>query len=436
VAFHDLGFIHNYFQEIKLEVVPYLTPTPADALRAVSAGKSTYAVVASLPASYLIKEMRLTNLVPVAKSVVSVKYCFAVRKDETELLSRINEGLAILKQTGRYQTIYDSWLGALEDPGIPWRKVLKYGSIPTALFTAIIVASLLWSRTLSRQVALRTAALEKEIQERKRSAEELHLRQQQLVQADKMASLGTLVSGVAHEINNPNAQILMNLPLISDFVADTRPILDDYFERNGDFQVAGLPYSRLGSRIGEKLSETQESAGKVKRIVEDLKNFARRDSQEVNDLLNLNIIAQAAIRLVDNTIRKSTQRFEATFAEGLPQIRGNGLRIEQVIINLLLNACQALPHDSRGIFLATTFQGADVILEIRDEGAGIAPENLHLLTDPFFTTKREQGGTGLGLSVSIGIVKEHGGALTFASTLGQGTTATLRLPAIPGKAQP
>jgi len=438
VAFHDLGFIHNYFQEIKLDVIPFLTPTPADALRAVASGKSTYAVVASLPASYLIKSMRLTNLVPVAKSVVSVKYCFAVRKDDTELLSRINEGLAIVKQTGRHQAIYDRWLGVWEDQGIPWMKILKYGSIPAALFTAILIASLLWSRTLSRQVAIRTADLEKEILERKRAAEELHMRQQQLVQADKMASLGTLVSGVAHEINNPNAQILMNLPLISDFLADTRPILDEYYTRHGDFQVAGLPYSRLGAKIGEKLNETQDSAGKVKRIVEDLKNFARRDSQEINDPLNLNVIAQTAIRLVDNTIRKSTQRFEASFAEDLPQIQGNALRIEQVIINLLLNACQAIEEDSQGIFLSTRFQSAteDVILEVRDEGLGIASEDLHQLTDPFFTTRREQGGTGLGLSVSIGIVKEHGGTLEFASTPGQGATVTLRLPAILGKVQP
>lgn len=163
VAFHDLGFIHNYFQEIKLDVVPFLTPTPADALRAVASGKSTYAVVASLPVSYLIKEMRLTNLVPVAKSIVSVKYCFAVRKDDAELLSRINEGLAILKQTGQYQVIYDRWLGILEDQGIPWKKILKYGSIPAAIFIAILIASLLWSRILRREVAIRTADLEREI---------------------------------------------------------------------------------------------------------------------------------------------------------------------------------------------------------------------------------------------------------------------------------
>ncbi len=430
VAFHDRGFIHNYFSEIDLKVVPTLTNTPADALRAVASGKSDYAVVASLPASYLIKEMGLTNLTPMAKSVVAVKYCFAVRKGDTELLSRINEGLAILRHTGRYQAIYDHWLGRLEDPGIPWKTVLKYGSIPAALFVVILSATLLWSRTLRRQVALRTAALEQEVQERKRAAEELQLRQQQLLQADKMASLGTLVSGVAHEINNPNALILMNLPLISDYLADTRAIVEEHYAHQGDFQVAGLPYSRIGGRIGDKVQETLDSALKVKRIVEDLKNFARRDLPAASERLDLNVIVQAAVRLVENTIRKSTTDFTTVYAADLPTFLGSAQRIEQVVINLLLNACQALEHDGQGIRVTTRLDTGrgELVLQIVDAGAGIAPEDLPKLTDPFFTTKREQGGTGLGLSVSIGIVKDHHGTLAFDSRPGQGTTVTLRLP--------
>jgi polar amino acid transport system substrate-binding protein len=342
--------------------------------------------------------------------VVSVKYCFAVRKEDAELLSRINEGLAILKETGQYQVIYNRWLGVLEDQGIPWLKVLKYGSVPAALFLLILVVTLLWSRTLSRQVAIRTAALEQEIQERKRAAEELRLKQQQLI----------------------HALILLNLPMVSDYLADTRTIIEEHFAQHGDFQVAGLPYSKLGPRIGEKLQEAQDSAGKVKRIVEDLKDFARLDSQGFDDTVDLNIIAQTSVRLVENTLRKTTQRFQASYAEDLPRSRGNALRIEQVIINLLLNACQAIRSDTEGIFLSTRFEAGsgEVVLELRDEGIGIDPEHLPHLTDPFFTTKREQGGTGLGLSVSIGIVKEHRGTLDFASAPGQGTTATFRLPAI------
>jgi polar amino acid transport system substrate-binding protein len=117
-------------------------------------------------------------------------------------------------------------------------------------------------------------------------------------------------------------------------------------------------------------------------------------------------------------------------------VRGDAQRLEQVIVNLLLNACQALPDPERAVVLATRLDGAGerVVVEVRDEGVGIAPEHLPRLTEPFFTTRREAGGTGLGLSISAGIVKEHGGTLDFAAAPGGGTVVTLSLPALPREA--
>jgi len=141
-------------------------------------------------------------------------------------------------------------------------------------------------------------------------------------------------------------------------------------------------------------------------------------------------VTMAAVRLIRNIIRKATDSFAARYDEKLPAIRGNSQRIEQVVVNLILNACQALPERTRGIILKT-YQDAHrrmVVLELTDEGTGIAPELLPYITDPFYTTKREHGGTGLGLSVSTIIVKEHGGLLSFKSTPGKGTTVTLSLP--------
>ncbi len=430
LAFHNRGFIHDFLVEKGIHAKLTLTDTQADALRQVAAGKVEYAVVASLPAAYIIKEHSLTNVVPVAKSIVSVKYCYAVKKGNTELLAKFNEGLAILKQTGQYQSIYDKWLGVLEPRGVAWNRVIRVGSLIASAFFLALAAILFWSRTLKKQVAARTAALEREIQERKRAAEELRLRQQQLVQADKMASLGILVSGVAHEINNPNALILLNAPLAIDYISDTQPILETYYKNNGDFSVGGLPYSRMRTKIPAKLVEIQEGAKKIKRIVDDLKNFARRDETGHTMLLDFNTTVQTAVRLVENTIHKSTNKFISTYAQELPKIRGNAQRIEQVIVNLILNACQALRTDAEEIKLTTWYDQdtKEIVLEICDEGKGIAPEDLQHLTDPFFTTKREQGGTGLGLSVSAGIVKEHRGTLDFISNVGSGTTATLRLP--------
>ncbi|MBF0560254.1 MAG: transporter substrate-binding domain-containing protein [Nitrospirae bacterium] len=432
VAFHNRGFIHDYLVEKRLDVKQVLTETPGSALRLIASGKHDYAIVASLPAAYLIKEYHLTNIVPVAKSVATVKYGYAVRKGNAELLAKFNEGLAILKESGQYQVIYDKWLGVLEPKGVPWGKIIKYGAAVSILFLLALAGSLLWTRTLKQQVVIRTAALELEVKERKRATEELLLRQQQLVQADKMASLGILVSGVAHEINNPNALILLNTPLVLDYLKDTEPIIEAHYQEHGDFEAARLPYSRIRTKMPLKLMEIQDGAKKIKRIVDDLKNFARRDESELSCLTDINVTAQAAVRLIEGTIQKSTGHFGQNYADNLPKVRGNAQRIEQVIVNLLLNACQALRNSEERILLSTRYDSdkGEVVLEIRDGGAGIAPENLSHLTDPFFTTKRDQGGTGLGLSVSAGIVKEHRGSLEFASTVGQGTTATLRLLAV------
>jgi polar amino acid transport system substrate-binding protein len=371
--------------------------------------------------------------VPIAKSVASVKYCYAVKKGNTELLAKFNEGLAILKQTGQYQAIYDKWLGVLEPLGIARSRIIKYGYLVALAFILMLAGTVVWSRILKKQVAIRTAALEQEVQERKRAVEELKLQQQQLVQADKMASLGILVSGVAHEINNPNALILLNAPMIIDYLRDVQPIVDDHYRQQGNFTAAGIPYSRMRTKIPLKLLEIQEGAKKIKRIVDDLKGFARRDETGHAGVMDVNAAAQIAVRLVETTIRKATNHFTVSYADDLPKIRGNAQRIEQVIVNLILNACQALRTHEESIVLVTRYDGenGDVVLEIRDEGEGIAPEHVPHLTDPFFTTKREQGGTGLGLSVSAGIVKEHRGSLEFTSSVGQGTTVTLRLPAVP-----
>ena len=266
--------------------------------------------------------------------------------------------------------------------------------------------------------------------EKNLALDELQRHQDKLVQADKMASLGILVSGVAHEINNPNGLILMNVPTIKDAQQDAENILEEYFLKHGDFMYGGIPYSRMRDMLPQLLAEMHEGAKRIKRIVDDLKDFARIDQGDTRELFDLNEVLKTALRLVDATIRSSTNRCNVSFAENLPRVNGTPQRIEQVIINLILNACQALTDKNFGISLATAcdYQAGTVSLQVRDKGVGIPPENLARLSDPFFTTKREAGGTGLGLSVSAAIVRDHGGSLDFESQSGEGTIVTLALP--------
>jgi polar amino acid transport system substrate-binding protein len=367
---------------------------------------------------------------PVVRNVATHRYCYAVDKGDADLLSRLNLGLAILKKTGQYEKIYNKWLGVLEPQQVDLRTTAKHAAVVVVPLLLLLGGFALWSRTLHRQVALRTADLTREIAERRHAEEELRQGQQQLVQADKMAALGILVSGVAHEINNPTGLILLEAPTVKRFFSDAAKILEQYYRENGDFACGGLPYSRMREEIPRSLDKLQEAGKRIKRIVDDLKDFARQGDIACTEIVDLNSVAQAAVRLVEPSVRKATTRFSAFYGEDLPRITGNAQRIEQVLVNLILNACQALPDRERAIELTTYCdpQRTTVTLRLRDEGCGISSAHLARLTDPFFTTKRDSGGTGLGLSVSAGIVKEHGGVLAFDSIPGSETVVTLTLP--------
>lgn len=408
-----------------------LSNSLAESLRLLASGKHDCALVAKLPGLYLSRQFNLSNLEPIAKPLVAQDYGYAVRKGNARLLARFNEGLTILKQTGEYQTISAKWLGVLEAEKPTWRRISLYLAGVAVPLLLILVATVVWSRTLQKEVTERTRALATEVAERKRAMEELELRQRQLIQADKMTSLGILVSGVAHEINNPNGVIMLNMPLLQKAFDDALPLLEAHYEQHGDFRLGWLQYSRMRTEVPSLLSESLASAGRIKRIVEDLKNFARQEDADFFDQVDLNKVAASAVRLVEPTLRKATDRFVLRLVDDLPRVRGNFQRIEQVVVNLLLNASQALGESRGEIVLTTGFDHVtgEVSLAVRDAGVGIDPEHLPHLVDPFFTTRRKEGGTGLGLSVSAGIVKEHGGRLTFDSTPGVGTTVQLRLPA-------
>ena len=407
-----------------------LSNSLADSLRLLASGKHDCALVAKLPGLYLSRQFKLSNIEPVPKPLVAQDYGYAVRKGNHSLLARFNEGMTILKQTGEYQAIYSRWLGVLEPEKPNWRRIGFYLAAVAVPLLLVLVVTVVWSRTLQKEVAERTHALAAEVTERKRAMEELELRQRQLIQADKMTSLGILVSGVAHEINNPNGVIMLNMPLLQKAFDDAMPLLEAHYEQHGDFRLGWLQYSRMRSEIPSLLNESLASAGRIKRIVEDLKNFARQEDADFFERVDLNKVAESAVRLVEPTLRKATDRFASQLADKLPAVRGNFQRIEQVVVNLLLNASQALGESRGEIVLTTSFHplAGEVVLAVRDAGIGIDPEHLPHLMDPFFTTKRKEGGTGLGLSVSAGIVKEHGGRLAFDSTPGVGTTVRLNFP--------
>lgn len=252
--------------------------------------------------------------------------------------------------------------------------------------------------------------------------------QRQLQQADKLASLGQLVSGIGHEINNPNQFIRGNIKIIRQAMEDILPLTDAYYESHADLKIARLNYDFFRRHIITLIDDMASGSERIKGIVEGLKRFARRDEGLLIDQVDLNAIIRESVRLVHNQIHK-TADVALTLAEHLPEFKGNVQKIEQVLINLIINAGQAIPEDRRGLIeIVTEYDDTDVITQVRDNGSGMSEGTIKQVFDPFFTTKRARGGTGLGLAIVYRIVEEHGGTISVSSRIGEGTTVTIAIP--------
>jgi PAS domain S-box-containing protein len=262
-----------------------------------------------------------------------------------------------------------------------------------------------------------------------REAEREALRQrQQLVEADRLASLGALAAGVGHEINNPNQAVMLGGELLRKAWPDIRGILDQYRARGEGFLVGGMDYDDVRQGLEEQLNGIVESARRVDAIVRSLREFAAHDRENMKQPVNINVVLRSALVLLGNLLRKTTDHLVVELAPDVPVFTGNPQRVEQVVINLVQNACQALTGRGQEIAIRTSSVDGHVVLEVHDWGAGIPTSDLPRVRDPFFTTKRNQGGTGLGLSVTSTIVAEHRGVLEIHSDPQQGTTVRARFP--------
>ncbi|MCB9248290.1 MAG: PAS domain S-box protein [Ignavibacteriales bacterium] len=268
-----------------------------------------------------------------------------------------------------------------------------------------------------------------DVTERKIAEEDAKQQLEQLMQADKMIALGTLVSGVAHEINNPNNFVLLNIPLIEKIWNNALPILEQYYEQNGDFNLGdNLKYSKIKNSMPLLISGIHDGSQRIKTIVEDLKSFARKDDQGFDQEVDLNKVIKAASNLAANLISKSTDNFNINYLKVPVIVKGNKQKLEQVMINLIENSCQALSSRKESVTIDIEKDTEFAIINVRDGGKGIEQNKLKKITDPFFTTKRNKGGTGLGLSITSKIIMQHKGSLNFDSKENVGTTATIKIP--------
>jgi signal transduction histidine kinase len=252
-----------------------------------------------------------------------------------------------------------------------------------------------------------------------------------------MSALGTIVSGTAHELSNPNNLIMFNAPLLMSAWQDALPVLARKYEENGEFSLGGVPFTEMRSVVPKLLKDISDSSQRIKRIVGMLKDFARHDERRQDGPVDVNEVVRTAIAILRHEITNRTRNFHVEYGENLPPVMGVGMELEQVVINLVVNSIQALPDASRGIWISTSMNSGpgNVEIVVRDEGTGMTRETLARMTEPFFSTKLDSGGLGLGLSISRTIVQEHNGTIAFESEIGKGTTARVVLPVAPHDAK-
>jgi two-component system, NtrC family, sensor kinase len=254
-----------------------------------------------------------------------------------------------------------------------------------------------------------TQRLEHMVEERTTELKETH---QKMLHQDKMASLGKLSASVVHEINNPIAGIL-NLVLL------VKRMLDEGDTRNSDID-----------KMGQYLSLMETETRRISRIVSNLLAFSRQTKMKLNQV-NFNQLIEKTLFIHSNLLKLNGVEVNKALGKNLPNIIGSEDRLQQVIMNFISNAAEAMEGDKHGLLKIKTHHSLKnnrIIVSIEDTGVGIPQKNKDKLFEPFFTTKKEGKGVGLGLSVAYGIVQEHGGTIDVASKEGEGTTFNLIFP--------
>lgn len=332
--------------------------------------------------------------------------------------------LSIVTQTGLRARIYLRQRQQQQEPDFSWHNIANAHQLATLTFRSLENIELREDLKLSNQFL----AIERE--QHKKLIAELDTTQQQLQHTDKLASLGQLAAGVAHEINNPVSFLGSNINTLNSFHSALQGLLvkvqnlqeKNMIELDDSERQVLIDSSDMIDLIGE----SKEGLGRVKQIVQDLRNFSR-NSDVAMQMVDLHQCLDSTLNIMRYEYKHKADIIK--HYGDIPLVHCSMGQVNQVFLNILVNAAQAIP-DRGVITIKTGFEHTWVYVRIEDNGAGISKENLERIFDPFFTTKPMGSGTGLGLSLSFGIIQRHHGHIEVESELGKGTCFTLRLPVI------
>jgi signal transduction histidine kinase len=293
---------------------------------------------------------------------------------------------------------------------------------------------------LEEDIRKREAA-EAELLRRNNELTELNARlsmaQEQLMQSEKLASIGQLAAGVAHEINNPIGYVFSNFETLGTYIARMLTMFEHYQQAEASIGNADVLASVRALRatvdldfliedIPVLMSESREGISRVRKIVQDLKDFSRVDANQEWQWANLHAGIDSTLNIVSNEVKYKADVIKEYGA--IPDIECQPSHINQVIMNIVINGAHAISGERGRITIRTGCDDTNVWIEIADNGTGIPKEIQSRIFDPFFTTKPIGSGTGLGLSLSYGIIQKHGGQIDVQSAPGCGTTFRITLP--------
>ena len=255
--------------------------------------------------------------------------------------------------------------------------------------------------------------------------------QRRIVQTEKLSSLGFLVSGVAHEINNPNNFITFNIPILKEYLNEIIPIIDDYAKKHENLEVCCMPYPEFRNDIFKLVKNIENGSRRIQAAVSNLKGITRVKDKLQMDMIDIQEVIGKGVSICRGKINRVVKSFEVDIPEDIPRIFTDPETIELVIINLLINAAQAADKDNSWIRLHVSLGDSrqnHLIIEVSDNGCGMDEKTQNHIFEPFFTTKSPNEGTGLGLTLCLNSIKELGGQIEVDSIQGKGSTFKVILP--------
>lgn len=260
--------------------------------------------------------------------------------------------------------------------------------------------------------------------------EERRRRNAQMILKDKMRSIELLTSNISHEISNICNFVQGNLKIINKVWQDTISIVEDYGKEQGSFLLGGIPSEEVNKVIPKLTSALIDGVNRIKETIEEFKKYLKSAFTSEITVVDINEIVKRVYLILSHRISLHTDTFVMNLDWSVPKIKGNFQKIEYVVINIIMNALQALQDKNKAVYVKTGYEETKrcVFIEVEDEGEGISEENMKMVFEPFFSTKSSSGGTGLGLYLSKAIVEEHRGEIIINSCSGKGTRVRVYLP--------